>query len=91
MPGIGTSASLKSFSVCCHPSVAVLVFAALLPDGRRESLIRRYNAPCPLTRFVSAQPRYNLLFREVERELFPESVSLSCEPRPYIHSSPSRA
>jgi aryl-alcohol dehydrogenase-like predicted oxidoreductase len=24
-----------------------------------------------LTRFVSAQPRYNLLFREVERELFP--------------------
>jgi aryl-alcohol dehydrogenase-like predicted oxidoreductase len=24
-----------------------------------------------LTRFVSVQPRYNLLFREVERELFP--------------------
>jgi aryl-alcohol dehydrogenase-like predicted oxidoreductase len=24
-----------------------------------------------LTRFVSAQPRYNLLFREVERDLFP--------------------
>jgi 1-deoxyxylulose-5-phosphate synthase len=24
-----------------------------------------------LTRFVSAQPRYNLLFREAERELFP--------------------
>jgi aryl-alcohol dehydrogenase-like predicted oxidoreductase len=24
-----------------------------------------------LTRFVSAQPRYNLLFREIERDLFP--------------------
>ena len=31
--------------------------------GRQETLM--------LTRFVSAQPRYNLLFREVERELFP--------------------
>jgi aryl-alcohol dehydrogenase-like predicted oxidoreductase len=31
--------------------------------GRQETL--------KLTRFVSAQPRYNLLFREVERELFP--------------------
>ncbi len=25
----------------------------------------------PLTRFVSIQPRYNLLFREIERELLP--------------------
>src|SRR5208282_6735625 len=31
--------------------------------GRQDTL--------KLTRFVSAQPRYNLLFREVERELFP--------------------
>jgi aryl-alcohol dehydrogenase-like predicted oxidoreductase len=31
--------------------------------GRQDAL--------KLTRFVSAQPRYNLLFREVERELFP--------------------
>jgi aryl-alcohol dehydrogenase-like predicted oxidoreductase len=31
--------------------------------GRQDTLA--------LTRFVSAQPRYNLLFREVERELFP--------------------
>jgi len=31
--------------------------------GRQDTLT--------LTRFVSAQPRYNLLFREVERELFP--------------------
>ena len=31
--------------------------------GRQETL--------RLTRFVSAQPRYNLLFRQVERELFP--------------------
>src|SRR5713101_9807334 len=31
--------------------------------GRQDTL--------ELTRFVSAQPRYNLLFREVERELFP--------------------
>ena len=31
--------------------------------GRQEALT--------LTRFVSAQPRYNLLFRECERELFP--------------------
>lgn len=31
--------------------------------GRQEAL--------KLTRFVSTQPRYNLLFREVERELFP--------------------
>jgi 1-deoxyxylulose-5-phosphate synthase len=31
--------------------------------GRQETL--------KLTRFVSAQPRYNLLFREVERELLP--------------------
>jgi 1-deoxyxylulose-5-phosphate synthase len=31
--------------------------------GRQEAL--------NLTRFVSTQPRYNLLFREVERELFP--------------------
>ncbi len=31
--------------------------------GRQETL--------KLTRFVSAQPRYNLLFREIERDLFP--------------------
>jgi aryl-alcohol dehydrogenase-like predicted oxidoreductase len=31
--------------------------------GRQDAL--------KLTRFVSAQPRYNLLFREIERELFP--------------------
>jgi aryl-alcohol dehydrogenase-like predicted oxidoreductase len=31
--------------------------------GRQDTL--------KLTRFVSVQPRYNLLFREVERELFP--------------------
>jgi aryl-alcohol dehydrogenase-like predicted oxidoreductase len=31
--------------------------------GRQDTL--------KLTRFVSAQPRYNLLFREIERELFP--------------------
>src|SRR4029077_5235899 len=31
--------------------------------GRQDTL--------KLTRFVSAQPRYNLLFRELERELFP--------------------
>src|SRR5258708_21813684 len=31
--------------------------------GRQDTL--------KVTRFVSAQPRYNLLFREVERELFP--------------------
>jgi aryl-alcohol dehydrogenase-like predicted oxidoreductase len=31
--------------------------------GRQDAL--------KLTRFVSTQPRYNLLFREVERELFP--------------------
>src|SRR6202035_1158194 len=31
--------------------------------GRQDTL--------ELTRFLSAQPRYNLLFREVERELFP--------------------
>jgi aryl-alcohol dehydrogenase-like predicted oxidoreductase len=31
--------------------------------GRQDTL--------KLMRFVSAQPRYNLLFREVERELFP--------------------
>jgi aryl-alcohol dehydrogenase-like predicted oxidoreductase len=31
--------------------------------GRQDAL--------KLTRFVAAQPRYNLLFREVERELFP--------------------
>jgi len=31
--------------------------------GRQDTLM--------LTRFVSAQPRYNLLFREIERELFP--------------------
>jgi aryl-alcohol dehydrogenase-like predicted oxidoreductase len=31
--------------------------------GRQDTL--------KLTKFVSAQPRYNLLFREVERELFP--------------------
>src|ERR1700678_2974244 len=31
--------------------------------GRQDTL--------KLTRFVSAQPRYNLVFREVERELFP--------------------
>src|SRR6202042_3782081 len=35
-----------------------------------------------LTRFVSAQPRYNLLYREVERELFPlaQDVGLAVIP-----------
>ena len=40
-----------------------------------------------LTRFVSAQPRYNLLFREVERELFPlaqvELMAFGREPTGY--------
>jgi 1-deoxyxylulose-5-phosphate synthase len=35
-----------------------------------DSVVGRQDA-LKLTRFVSTQPRYNLLFREVERELFP--------------------
>src|ERR1700726_2349887 len=37
---------------------------------RLAKALGRQDTP-KLTRFVSAQPRYNLLFREVERELFP--------------------
>lgn len=36
-----------------------------------------------LTRFVSAQPRYNLLFREVERELFPLAQEAGIAVIPY--------
>lgn len=36
-----------------------------------------------LTRFVSAQPRYNLLFREVERELFPLAQEAAIAVIPY--------
>ena len=47
--------------------------------GRQDTL--------KLTRFVSAQPRYNLLFREVERELFPlvqeEGLAVIPGRRPY--------
>ena len=41
----------------------VLAYRLAKALGRQDTL--------KLTRFVSAQPRYNLLFREVERELFP--------------------
>src|SRR5260370_23917319 len=41
----------------------ILAYRLAKALGRQDTL--------KLTRFVSAQPRYNLLFREVERELFP--------------------
>jgi aryl-alcohol dehydrogenase-like predicted oxidoreductase len=41
----------------------ILAYRLARALGRQDTL--------KLTRFVSAQPRYNLLFREVERELFP--------------------
>src|SRR5260370_36316109 len=41
----------------------ILAYRLATALGRQDTL--------KLTRFVSAQPRYNLLFREVERELFP--------------------
>src|ERR1700694_3014249 len=41
----------------------ILAYRLAKALGRQDTL--------RLTRFVSAQPRYNLLFREVERELFP--------------------
>src|ERR1700731_1364465 len=41
----------------------ILAYRLAKALGRHDTL--------KLTRFVSAQPRYNLLFREVERELFP--------------------
>src|SRR5580658_8948586 len=40
-----------------------LAYRLAMALGRQDAL--------QLSRFVSAQPRYNLLFREVERELFP--------------------
>ncbi len=40
-----------------------LAYRLAMALGRQDAL--------KLTRFVSTQPRYNLLFREVERELFP--------------------
>src|SRR5579872_5560955 len=43
----------------------ILAYRLAKALGRQDTL--------KLTRFVSAQPRYNLLFREVERELFPLS------------------
>src|SRR5271154_203646 len=41
----------------------ILAYRLAKALGRQDTL--------KLTRFVSVQPRYNLLFREVERELFP--------------------
>jgi aryl-alcohol dehydrogenase-like predicted oxidoreductase len=41
----------------------ILAYRLAKALGRQDTL--------KLTRFVSAQPRYNLLFREAERELFP--------------------
>jgi aryl-alcohol dehydrogenase-like predicted oxidoreductase len=41
----------------------ILAYRLAKALGRQDTL--------KLTRFVSAQPRYNLVFREVERELFP--------------------
>ncbi len=41
----------------------ILAYRLAKALGRQDTL--------KLSRFVSAQPRYNLLFREVERELFP--------------------
>src|SRR5580692_3669455 len=41
----------------------ILAYRLAKALGRQDTL--------KLTRFVSAQPRYNLLFREIERELFP--------------------
>jgi aryl-alcohol dehydrogenase-like predicted oxidoreductase len=41
----------------------ILAYRLAKALGRQDTL--------KLTRFVSAQLRYNLLFREVERELFP--------------------
>src|SRR5258708_19500165 len=46
-----------------------IVVSHFLPSRLAQALGRRDTLR--LTRFVSAQPRYNLLFREVERELFP--------------------
>src|ERR1700694_1953687 len=53
----------------------ILAYRLAKALGRQDTL--------KLTRFVSAQPRYNLLFREVERELFPLAQEESLAVIPY--------